>query len=243
MAKRLRILGIVMIVLGVVFAGAGVYAFTQVQAGADSLQTFSEAQNVTLSYNEDGQLVDRGTTEGADAIMTLLVDGWGYPVNEADLDSNDPLVNTGTEYMYQMATIAYHTLHGTQTVVLTEDVDFNGEVFAAGEYEVVVNEVGSPERLAAGYGGYWTDFDRTHPLEGPARGQAWTGTAHGLIGELGVGAVTASTLQLSTGISAMILGLGFTLILLGAGMIWIGMSKDEDDVVPVTTKTPEPATV
>lgn len=241
MAQRLRILGIVMVVFGVVFAGAGVYAFTQVQAGNDSLQSFSAAQNVTLSYNEDGQLVDRGTTEGAEAIMSLLEDDWGYPVNEADLDPNDPLVNTATEYMFQMATIGYHVLHGTQTVVLDEDVEYNGETFPAGEYEVVVNTIGSDERVAAGLGGYWTDFDRMHPIEGPVRGQAWSGTAHGLFGELGVGTVTASTLQLATGISAMIFGLGLTVIVLGAGLIWIASARKDDDILVVTDNQPEPA--
>ncbi len=41
-------------------------------------------------------------------------------------------VNTGSEYMFQMATITYHTLHGTQEVTLAEDVDYNGETFAEG---------------------------------------------------------------------------------------------------------------
>ncbi len=239
MAKRLRILGIVMIVFGVVFAGAGVYAYTQVRAGSDSLQAFSAAQNVTLSYNEDGQLVDRGTTEGAAAIMDLLENEWGYPVVQGDLDPNDPLVNTATEYMFQMATIGYHVLHGTQTVVLDEAVEYNGETFAAGPYELEVRTVGERGEL----GGYWTDFDRMHPIEGPARGQAWSGTAHGLFGELGVGAVTASTLQLSTGISAMIFGLGMVLIVLGAGLIWIAMGKDETMLVMTNQDKPEPATV
>ncbi len=239
MAKRLRILGIVMIVLGVVFAGAGVYAFTQVQAGSDSLQAFSAAQNVTLNYNEDGQLVDRGTTEGAEAIMELVTVEWGYPINDADLDPNDPLVNTASEYMYQMGTIGYHILHGTQNVTLTETVEYNGETFPAGDYELFVRTVGERGEL----GGYWTDFDRQHPIEGPARSQAWSGTAHGLFGELGVGTVTANMLQLSTGIAAMIFGLGFTLILLGAGMIWIGSAKDDDlTPVPVDSK-PEPVSV
>jgi hypothetical protein len=232
-----------MVVFGLVFAGAGIYAYTQVQAGAGSLEAFSEAQNVTLSYNDDGQLVDRGTTEGAAAIMSLLEDDWGYPVNDADLDPNDPLVNTATEYMFQMATIGYHVLHGTQTIVLDETVEYNGETFNAGTYEVVVNEIGSPERVEAGLGGYWTDFDRQHPLEGPARAQAWSGTAHGLFGELGVGAVTASTLQLSTGISAMIFGLGMVLLVLGAGLIWIAMGKDDTMSMVSNEDKPEPATV
>ncbi len=104
------------------FVAAGAVAYTKVQEGYDSLQAFSEAQNVTLSYNEDGQLTDRGTTEGTDAIMVLLREDWQYPVVESDLDPNDPLVNTGTEYMFQMATVGYHVLHGTQTVVLDEPV-------------------------------------------------------------------------------------------------------------------------
>ena len=242
MTQRLRVLGIVMIVLGLVFAGAGIYAFTQAQAGADSLQAFSAAQNVTLSYNEDGQLVDRGTTEGADAIMELVTVTWGYPINDAEMDPNDPLVNTASEYMYQMGTIGYHVLHGTQTVVLEEATEYEGESFAAGSYDIVVNTVGSEERVASGLGGYWTDFDRMHPIEGPARGQAWSGTAHGLFGELGVGAVTANMLALSTGIAAMIFGLGLTVMVLGGGLIWIGTSKEDDKAVVADSSKPEPAT-
>ncbi len=232
MAKRLRALGVVLAIIGLGFVVAGGVAYTRVQDGYGSLQSFSEAQNVTLSYNEDGQLIDRGTTEGAEAIMTLLTDDWGYPVNMADLDPNDPLVNTASEYMYQMATIGFHVLHGTQTVVLTEDTPFGDDVIPAGEYEVVVNEVGSPERVAAGLGGYWTDFDRLNPLEGAARGQAWSGTAHGLIAELGVGTVTHSTLQMGLALAGLLAGLGLTFLFSGAGLVWATRSKDE--VVPDT---------
>lgn len=235
MAKRLRALGVVLAVIGLGFVVAGGVAYTRVQDGYNSLQTFSEAQNVTLSYNEDGQLIDRGTTEGADAIMTLLTDNWGYPVNMSDLDPNDPLVNTASEYMYQMATIAFHTLHGTQTVVLTEDAEGpDGEIIPAGEYEVVVNEVGSPERVAAGNGGYWTDFNRLDPLEGPARAQAWTGTAHALIAELGVGTVTHSTLQMGLALAGILAGLGLTFMFSGAGLFWATRGKEETipDTIP-----------
>jgi hypothetical protein len=241
MRTRIRQLGIVMAILGLIFAIGGVVAFTQVQDGYGSLQAFSEAQNVNLSYNEDGQLTDRGTTEGADAIMDLLVVEWGYPAKDGDFDPNDPLVNTATEYMYQMATIGYHTLHGTQIVMLTEDVEYNDELFAAGEYELFVRTVGDRGEL----GGYWTDFDRQHPIEGPARSQAWSGTAHGLFGELGVGVVTASTLQLANGVSVLVVGLGLTIMLLGAGMFWTGSSK-EDDAMPVAVDrdpVPEPVSV
>ena len=229
MAKRLRTLGIVLSVIGAIFVISGGVAYTQVQDGYGSLQSFSEAQNVELGYNEAGQLVDRGTTEGADAIMGLLTDTWGYPVKSADLDPSDPLVNTASEYMFQMATIAYHTLHGTQPVVLTEGTEYNGESFPAGEYEVVVNEIGSPERVAAGLGGYWTDFDRMHPLEGPARGQAWSGTAHGLIGELGVGTVTHSALQLGLALGGTLAAIGLTVLVAGLGLVWATKEEKATD--------------
>ena len=144
MGKRLQKLGIVLTVIGVLFLVAGGVAYAKVQDGYDSLQAFSEAQNVTLSYNEDGQLTDRGTVEGAQAIMTLLEDDWDYPVVSGDLNSDDPLVNTATEYMYQMATISYHTLHDTQTVVLVEDVEYEGVLYTAGTHEFVVDGLASP---------------------------------------------------------------------------------------------------
>ncbi len=221
MRARLTILGYAVLVVGLAFMVTGGVAYTRVQDGYDSLQAFSEAQNVTLSYNEDGALVDRGTTEGADAILTMLTQEWNYPVNYSDLDPADPLVNTGTEYMYQMATIVTHTIHGTQEVVLTEDVEYNGEVFAAGTYEVETD------------GKYWTDFDRRHPLEGPARSQAWNGTVHGLVGELGVGTVTHSTLQMGLALSGLFAGLGATLVLTGGGLVWAVRGKKAADKVAV----------
>ena len=171
MTTRLRRLGIVLAVLGLVFAVGSAYAFIKVQEGYRSLNAFSAAQNVTLTYNEDGQLVDRGEVEGAQAIMAMLTNEWGYPVATSELNPNDPVVNTGSEYMYQMATVAYHTLHGTQTVVLDEDFTApDGTVYTAGTpYEVPVD------------GRYWSQFDRTNPIDAAVREQAWTGTAHALI--------------------------------------------------------------
>ena len=119
--KPLGLLGIFLIIVGIgYFVGAGV-AYSKVQGGYGSLQAFSQAQNVELSYNEDGQLVDRGTVEGAQAIMSLLKDDWDFPVVNGDIEPNDPLVNTASEYMYQMATISFHTLNSTQVVTLTAD--------------------------------------------------------------------------------------------------------------------------
>src|SRR5688572_3218345 len=68
--NRLRGLGIVLGIIGLAFVVAGGFAFLKVQEGQTSLKAFSAAQGVELSYNEDGQLVDRGETEGAQAIMS-----------------------------------------------------------------------------------------------------------------------------------------------------------------------------
>ncbi len=230
MKKRFTIFGAFLLIVGVVFVAAGAVAYTKVQDGYDSLQAFSEAQNVTLSYNEDGELTDRGTTEGADAILTLLREDWQYPIVESDLDPGDPLVNTGTEYMFQMATIGYHVLHGTQTVVLDEPVEYEGVTYDAGPYEVDVD------------GTYWTDFDRMRPIEGPARAQAWSGTEHGLFAELGVGTVTHSTLQIGLTLAALFAGLGLVFLISGGGVLWAARGKREDGEVTVPDTIPEALT-
>ena len=219
MISRLRGLGLVLALIGMVFIAAGAFAFIKTQEGYRSLNAFSAAQDVQLTYNDKGQLVDRGETEGAQAIMALLTDDWQYPVVGSELDPNDPIVNTASEYMYQMATVTFHTLHGTQTVVLTEAVEYEGETFAAGTYDVPID------------GRYFSQLDRQHPLEGPARDQAWSGTAHALVAELGVGTATASALQLALALAALLGGLGGTLILTGAGLVWA--TRSESQPVPV----------
>ncbi len=216
---RLRGLGIVLGLIGIAFVAAGGFSFLKVQEGSASLKAFSAVQGVELIYNADGQLVDRGEVAGAEGIMALLTDDWGYPVARGEMDPSDPVVNTASEYMYQMATVAYHTLNGVQTVVLAEDTEYNGEAFPAGEYEFAVA------------GRYWNDFDREHPIEGAAREQAWTGTAHGLIAQLGVGTVTASALTLGLGLAALFAGVGATFMLAGAGLVWA--TRPESARVPV----------
>ncbi|WP_165988013.1 hypothetical protein [Streptomyces sp. YIM 98790] len=233
MTARLKILGYVLAAIGLAFLVAGGVAYVKAQDGYDSLQAFSEAQNVTLTYNEDGQLTDRGETEGAEAILKLLKEDWKYPVVESDLDPDDPLVNTATEYMYQMATVGYHVLHGSQTVVLDEAVEYNGQTFEPGAYEFAVD------------GRYWTDFDRMHPIEGQARELAWTGTVHGLFGELGVGTVTHSALQLALALAGLFAGIGATLVLAGGGLVWAGHGrrKEEPEAPGAGTARPQPEPV
>jgi len=228
-ATRLRRLGIVLAVLGLVFTIGSAYAFLRVQDGYKSLNAFSAAQGVTLTYNEDGQLVDRGEVEGGQAIMALLTDDWGYPVVQGELNPNDPVVNTASEYMYQMATVAYHTLHGEQTVVLDEDYTAaDGTVYKAGvEYTVPVD------------GRYWAAFDRTNPIDAAVRTQAWTGVAHALIGELGVGTVTATTLQMGLGMAGLFAGVGLTFIIAGLGLVWA--ARPEKVKVPALQPVATPA--
>jgi hypothetical protein len=230
MNRRLQRLGLGLVVIGIAFFAAGGYTYIKTQAGAHALQTFSAAQNVTLTYNAQGQLVDRGTTEGAAGIMSLLTNDWGYTVDQSELNPNDPQVNTASEYMYQMATISYHTLHAATTVTFPEDVIVDGKVVqAAGTYDF------------QNTGKYWTGFDRTDPIQGAARDKVWTGTALALIGELGVGSVTASALQMGLGLAALFALVGGTVVLTGLGLVWATRAQTEKVVAPAFRPVANPA--
>ena len=52
--------------------------------------------------------------------------------------------------------------------------------------------------------------------------------AHALIGELGVGTVTASTLQMGLGLAGLFAGLGFVLIFAGLGLVWAVRPEREE---------------
>ena len=247
MFKRpLGLLGAFLIVISIGYFIGAFVAWSQVQGGYNSLQAFSEAQNVELSYNDDGDLVDRGTTEGAEAIMSLLEDDWDFPVVDSAFDPDDPLINSASEYMYQMATIVYHVLHGEQMVVVTEEdiaagieseqlaadgtyqgsvEAFQGEVLEPGVYAVPVDER------------YWTDFDRTDILDGKAREAAWSGTVHGLVGKLGVGAVTHSTLMLGLGIAGLLGGLGVVTLVMGIAFLWHTKRSMDAEAPPAPAET------
>jgi hypothetical protein len=222
MNGRLKILGVMLAVVGLAFVAGGGYAYYKTNQGSQALQAFSAAQNVKLTYNEAGQLTSGGGTEDADKIMSLLTNDWGYTVDKSELNPNDPLVNTASEYMFQMATISYHTLHGATTVTFPADVIKDGAVIQkAGTYDFVND------------GKYWTGFDRTDPIQGAAREKIWTGTALALIGQLGVGSVTASTLQVGLGMAALMAGLGGVLVLFGLGLVWAASAATEKVKAPV----------
>jgi hypothetical protein len=245
--KPLGLLGVFLIVVGIgYFVGAGV-AFSKTQDGYNALEAFSAAQDVQLSFNEEGQLIDRGEVEGAEAIMQLLEEDWDFPVvmGAGGIDANDPVVNNQSEYMFQMATIVYHVLHGEQTVVLTQeqidaaiesgaleaDGTYNGTVEA---YQGQVLEAGVPYTVPVNER-YWTEFDRTDALDGKARELAWSGTAHALVAELGVGAATHSALMLALGIAGLLAGLGVVCTVMGIAFIWHtkkSMKSEVPDTVP-----------
>jgi hypothetical protein len=230
MTSRLQRLGIGLVLIGIAFFAAGGYTYMKTQEGASALQAFSAAQNVKLSYNDQGQLVDRGKTEGAAAIMSLLTNDWGYKVDASELNPNDPLVNTASEYMYQMATITYHTLHAATTVTFPADVVVDGKVIqTAGTYDFTNT------------GKYYSAFDRTNQIEGAARDKIWTGTALALIGQLGVGSVTASALQMGLGLTALFALVGLTVVLTGLGLVWATRATTEKVKAPAFKTVASPA--
>jgi hypothetical protein len=164
-------------------------------------------------------------------------------MGKGGLDPNDPVVNNQSEYMYQMATIVHHTLSGTQNINVTQDMidrgiasealaadgtydgvveAYKGQVITPGVYEVPVNNR------------YWTGFNRTDFLDGPAREQAWSGTTHALVAELGVGAATHSALMLALGIAALLAGLGVVCVVSGVLVFWADRKRQVTipDTVP-----------
>jgi hypothetical protein len=230
MDKRLQRLGLGLVVIGIAFFAAGGYTYVKTQDGASALQAFSASQNVKLAYNDQGQLTDHGKTEDAAAIMSLLTNDWGNKVTASDFNSNDPLVNTAGEYMYQMATISYHTLHASTTVTFPTDVVVDGKVVqAAGTYDFTNT------------GKYYSGFDRTNPIEGAARDKVWSGTALALIGQLGVGSVTASALQMGLGLAALFALVGGTVVLTGLGLAWAARPETVKVKAPTFKQVANPA--
>ena len=68
----------------------------------------------------------------------------------------------------EMATVAFHTLHSTQTVVLTEPKSTTARPIR-------------PVSIRSRSTGVTGPASTARILRGPAREQAWTGTAHALI--------------------------------------------------------------
>ena len=228
MEKKLTRLGIVIAVFGLAFFVAAGYAFIRVQEGQRTLTAFSAAQNVQLAYNDQGQLLDHGDAAAAAGIMDLLTKDWGYAVNPADFNPADPTVNTASEYMYQLATITEHTL--SSTVTLPADItDANGNIVAHAGDKVAVD------------GRYYADFNFANPVDSVVRGLAWSPLPLSLIGQLGVGAVTATTLQMGFAMVGLLLAVGFGFELAGFGFVWVARPEKVKVHATKTAPVPMPA--
>ncbi|MDX1535361.1 MAG: hypothetical protein R3346_01185 [Candidatus Spechtbacterales bacterium] len=196
--------GLLMMVVG------GLYVIPTASAGLESAQAMYEWQGVTANYNEDGELVDRGTTEAAGHILELLEGEWEFPLNHDNMDADDPLVNTRDELMWQFAVITYHVAHGEETVVLTEEdlpLTYRGvEYTEPGEYEIAVEKT-------------YAELDRRHPVEGQLR-SAWDARVLALQSILSSGHANQAAGELALGVGWLVTGLGFGFLVLGAGLVW-----------------------
>ena len=209
--NKISIAGFVLIIGGIIGIALGGYLYLTANAGLDSLETVYETQGRMMPYDDEGNFTDRGTVEGGDAILSLIENDWNFNLNRSNLDPADPLVNTPDELMVQYGIINYHTLHGTQTVVLDADVEYQGVVYEAGAHEVPVD------------GRYFSDLDRSHPLEGPVRTQAWSPLAFGLTSTLLNGMNSDYMAGMAHFMSwSIFMGLGFMFAFAGVFITWGG---------------------
>ncbi|MBN4064356.1 hypothetical protein JYU04_01320 [Dehalococcoides mccartyi] len=210
MAQILRVnfisvAGLVLVFGGIFGIGLGGFLYITADAGLNSLQTVYETQGRFMTYDDEGNFTDRGTAEAGASILSLIEDDWNFKLNYANLDPEDTLVNTPDELMVQYGIINYHTLHGTQTVVLAEDVEYQGVLYEAGSYDVEVD------------GRYFSDLNRSHPLEGPVRTQAWNPLALSLTSTLLNGMNSDYMAGMAHFMSwSIFMGLGFMFSLAGA---------------------------
>lgn len=227
--KRIQILGLLLAASGLTMAGFGFfYGLPMANDGLASAHAMYEAQGVTLTYDDQGQLTDRGTTEGAAKIMALLENDWKFPVNHKNFDPNDPVVNTRDELMFQYATITYHVLNTPVAVTLTDaqvPISYRGVTYdKPGTYQI------APLK-------YYGQLDRTNAIEGQLR-NAWTPQALALTAALAGGHANQAAGELAQATSLAITGVGGLFALAGAGLVWASFGKDAArQVKPQTAAT------
>ena len=220
MLNRTMIVGIVLGTAGLVVAGVGfLYGYPQARDGLDSAQAMYEEQGVTLSYNEQGQLVDGGKPENAQKILDLLEKDFRYPVNHDNLDPDDPLVNTRDELMYEYATITYHVLRTSVPVTLTAadvPITYRDVTYTEpGTYNITLEH-------------YYAHLDRTNPIERQLRA-AWSPLAMSLTSALAGAHANQATGELARATTLGMGGIGLLFALAGAGMVWISLDQRPDE--------------
>ncbi|MEK6976061.1 MAG: hypothetical protein AABY18_06935 [Candidatus Thermoplasmatota archaeon] len=208
---RLRIVGYAVAVAGLGLAGAGfLYGTPQATDGLASAQAMYESQGVSLSYDANGTLVDRGTPEGAQAIMDLLEKEYKYPINHDNFDPKDPLVNTRDELMFEYATITYHVLHTKVAVKLTDaDVPItyrDVEYTEPGTYNITLEH-------------YYAHLDRTNPIERQLR-EAWSPLAFGLTSALAGAHANQAAGELALMTTLAVGGVGLLFAATGGALVW-----------------------
>lgn len=212
--NRTLIVGIVLSVAGLCVAGAGfLYGYPQARDGLESAQALYEAQGVVLSYNDNGQLIDRGTPEGAQKIMDLLEKDFKYPVNHDNFDPKDPLVNTRDELMYEYATITFHVLNTAVPVTLTASdvpISYRGVDYTEpGTYNITLEH-------------YYAHLDRTNPIERQLR-TAWSPLAMSLTSALAGAHANQAAGEIARATTLGMGGIGLLFTLAGAGLIWMSL--------------------
>jgi len=215
LAIRLRILGFAVVAAGLGVAGAGfLYGMPQADDGLASAQAMYEAEGVKLTYDANGTLIDRGSPEGAQAILDLLEKDYKYPVNHDNLDPDDPLVNTRDELMFEYATITYHVLHSTVAVKLTDadvPITYRGvEYTEPGTYNITLEH-------------YYAHLDRSNPIERQLR-EAWSPLAFSLTGSLAGAHANQAAGELARMTTIGIGSIGLVLAAVGAGIVWVGFA-------------------
>lgn len=220
---RLRLVGTALAVAGLAVAAGGfLYGMPQATDGLDSAQAMYEAQGVSLTYDANGTLIDRGTPEGAQRIMDLLEDDFQYPVDHANFDPDDPLVNTRDELMYEYATITYHVLHSTVAVKLTEEdvpITYRGvEYTEPGTYNITLEH-------------YYAHLDRSNPIEGQLRA-AWSPLAFGLTASLAGAHANQAAGELAKATTMGIGAIGLVIAAAGAALVWVSYAPRQASARP-----------
>ena len=162
MNKRLQRLGIVLALLGSRSSPPAATRSIKTQAGANALQAFSAAQNVKLSYNDQGSSSTAARPPGPRRSWPSWSTSGGTRSTTA---SSTRMTRSST----RPASTCTRWPRSPTTPFRRPDRRLPEDVrrrrhgrTKAGTYEFQND------------GKYWTGFDRTNPIEGAAREQAWT---------------------------------------------------------------------